>query len=294
MPKKLKTFVGKVFEYMNKPEMLTLPTSLAYYFVLAIVPIISLLLLIATNLNLSTSFITNFFEKNFTPELASMLTPMVTNQGLSIGFIIYLVVAFFIVSNGADAIIIASNLVFNIKNKSYLKRRGKSSILALVLILLLSFLLIVPVFGEQLINIFGSIGLDNKVTRLLLMLYPILRIPITLIVIYIAIKTIYIIAPDENIKSEYVTKGAVFTTLGWFITTIFYSYYIKHMATYNVYYAGLSTLVMLMVWFYLLAYILVIGLSMNYKITEQEIEKTNTIELKEIEEKTKIKKTYEK
>lgn len=287
---KLKKFVSRVYEYMNMPQLLTLPSSLAYYFVLAIVPIISLLLLIATNLNLSTSFITNFFERNFSPDISSLLTPMVTNQSLSIGFIIYLIVAFFIVSNGADAIIIASNVVFNIENKPYLKRRSKAFVLSLVLILLLTFLLIVPVFGEQLIKIFSILGLDGKVTELLLMLYPVLRIPITIIVIYLAIKAIYIIAPDENIKGSYVTKGALFTTFGWLLVTIIYSYYIKNMATYNVYYAGLSSLVMLMVWFYFLAYILVIGLSMNYKNTEHEIGKTNIVKLKEIEEKTKIKK----
>lgn len=291
MLNRLKTFINKVIEYMNKPEMLTLPSSLAYYFIIAIVPIISILLIIAYNLSLSTNYITTFFEQNFSSEVAGYLTPMVTNQGLNLGFIIYVVVAFFIVSNGADAIIIASNMIFNIKNQSYIKRRMKAFLLTFVLFLILTFMLIVPVFGSQIIDIIKGIGFNNTLLKTIELLYKVLNLPLTLFLIYISIKWIYVIAPDEHIKASYVTKGAIFTTLGWFLTTIIYSYYVKNIATYNIYYAGFSSIIMLMVWFYFLAFIFVIGLSMNYQIAEEQIEKTNAIRLKEIEEKVKASKS---
>lgn len=291
MLNRLKTFTNKVIEYMNKPEMLTLPSSLAYYFIIAIVPIISILLIIASNLSLSTNYITTFFEQNFSSEVAGYLTPMVTNQGLNLGFIIYVVVAFFIVSNGADAIIIASNMIFNIKNQSYIKRRMKAFLLTFVLFLILTFMLIVPVFGSQIIDIIKGIGFNNTLLKTIELLYKVLNLPLTLFLIYISIKWIYVIAPDEHIKASYVTKGAIFTTLGWFLTTIIYSYYVKNIATYNIYYAGFSSIIMLMVWFYFLAFIFVIGLSMNYQIAEEQIEKTNAIKLKEIEEKVKASKS---
>lgn len=283
----MKKLINKAFGYMNKPEMLTLPSSLAYYFVLAIVPITSFLLMIASNLKISTNYLTTFFEKNFSSELASLLTPLVTNQTFSIAFLIYVLVALYIVSNGADQIIVASNTIFNIENKNFFKRRIKALLLTLVLFILFTFLLVVPLFGEQLINLIIKIGFDNIVIEVIKTLYPILNVPLTLLVIYLTIKWIYVLAPDEKIKSNYVTKGAIFTTIGWFIITLGYSFYIKNFATYNLYYAGLSTIVILMIWFYFLGYIFVIGLSMNYQSTEKEIEKTNAIKLKEIEEKVK-------
>ena len=111
---KFKEFSRNVYDIMMKPEMLTLPSSLAYYFVLSIVPIISLLLMIASSFNLSTSFLTEFFENNFSSELVKMITPLVTNQSFSIGFVMYILVAFFLASNGSDAIIVTSNQIFNI------------------------------------------------------------------------------------------------------------------------------------------------------------------------------------
>lgn len=287
---KFKEFSRNVYDIMMKPEMLTLPSSLAYYFVLSIVPIISLLLMIASSFNLSTSFLTEFFENNFSSELVKMITPLVTNQSFSIGFVMYILVAFFLASNGSDAIIVTSNQIFNIDNKNYFRRRIKAFFLTIILFTLFTFMLIVPVFGEQLINIAAHIGFNSNVTNALKMLYPVLNLPITLIVLYFGIKLIFIIAPDEKIKSSYVNKGAIFTTLCWVIVTNVYAYYVKHIATYSVYYAGLSTIVMLMVWFYFLAFVFVMGLSFNYRSQIEHVEKTNAIKLKEIEEKVKASK----
>ncbi len=289
---RFKVFCKNLYDMMMKPEMLTLPSSLAYYFVLAVVPIISILLLIATEFNLSTSYITEFLESNFSSEIANLVMPILTNQGLSFGFVVYILVAFFIVSNGADAIIVASNMIFNIENKTYFVRRMKAFVLTFVLFMLFTFMLVVPVFGEQILTILTFIGFDNKVIDVLKTLYPILNVPVTLFVMYLGIKLIFIIAPDEKIKSKYVNKGAIFTTVCWFLVTLVYSYYIKHIATYNIYYAGLSAIVTLMIWFYFLAFIFVLGLSFNYNTVEQKIEETNAIKLKEIEEKVKMSKNH--
>ena len=47
---------------------------------------------------------------------------------------------------------------------------------------------------------------------------------------------------------------------------------------------------MLMVWFYFLAFVFVMGLSFNYRSQIEHVEKTNAIKLKEIEEKVKASK----
>lgn len=287
MWKKFKEFIINIYNIMMKPEMLTLPSTLAYYFVLAIVPIISFLLLIATSFNLSTTFITQFIEQNFSKEVMDVITPMITGYNFNFGFVVYLLIAFFIVSNGCDSIIIASNMVFNIENKNYIKRRMKAFAMTILLFILFTFMLIVPIFGEQILNLATLVGFNNKIINALQMLYPVLNLPITIIMMYFSIKLIYVIAPDEKIKSKYVTKGAIFTTTVWVLATLIYSYYIKNIATYNLYYAGLSNIVILMVWFYILAFVFVMGLSFNYQNVKHNIEMTNNIKLKELEEKVR-------
>ena len=165
MIKRNKKYIKNVYTLMRKPEMLTLPSSLSYYFVLSIVPVVSILLLIASNFNISVNYITSFFERNFSKELINFITPMLTKQTISIGFIIHTIVAFYIVSNGTNAIIVASNMIFHAKNKPFVERRIKSFIIALILIILFTFLLIVPVFGKQLLNVILTNYISNiKIT----------------------------------------------------------------------------------------------------------------------------------
>lgn len=290
MIERIKEFIKNILDIMKKPEMLTLPSTLAYYFVLSAVPIISIVILIATSFNLSISFITDFISNNFSEDLVNLITPIFTEQNFSLGFMIYIGVSFFLASNGSDSIIVASNMIFNLENKHYIKRRLKAFVITLIIFLLFTFMLIVPLFGEQIISICMSIGVRSSILDVMRMLYPVLNVPVTLMVMYFAIKLIYMIAPDDKMKSKDVTKGAVFTTVLWFLVTMIYSYYIKNIADYSHYYAGLGTIVMLMIWFYILAFIFVIGISLNYRNTQEQIERTNTIKLKELEERVKASK----
>ena len=74
---------------------------------------------------------------------------------------------------------------------------------------------------------------------------------------------LYTIAPDNQIKSKTINRGALFTTLGWIIVTFIYSIYVSKFARYDVFYGSLSSIVILMVWVYILSNILVIGIAIN-------------------------------
>ena len=75
-------------------------------------------------------------------------------------------------------------------------------------------------------------------------------------------------APDVRIPSKNVNYGAIFTSIGWLVITWIYSFYINHYAHYSVFYGGLANLVILLLWFYLLANIFVIGMALNYRKSE--------------------------
>lgn len=276
---------SKIFDLLSAKELLILPGNLAYYFVLSIVPVITLILYIATQFNLSIEVITNFIEANFSKEVLDLITPILEESGFSLSMLIYLIIAFFLASNGSNSIIVASNTVFNIDDSTFIHRRVKAFVLTFLIIILFTFILIVPLFGKEILNLLSIVGIDNSLLDGLKIIYPVLNIPISIIVIFFFVKLLYTIAPDENIPSKYVNKGAIFTTIFWIIITAGYSYYIKHYALYGRFYAGLSNIVILMLWFYLLAYIFVIGIVLNYKDSLVNTEKTNTIKLKEIQNK---------
>ena len=90
-------------------------------------------------------------------------------------------------------------------------------------------------------------------------------------------------APDKKIPSKNVNGGAIFTTIGWILSTSLYSYYISHYANYSIFYGSLANIVILMLWVYLLSYIFVIGIAMNY---HEEQEKTGIMEINRVIEES--------
>ena len=105
-------------------------------------------------------------------------------------------------------------------------------------------------------------GVDN-VRDIIFNGFAFLKWPILFIVTYILLKLLYALAPDTKVSSKTVTKGALFTTIGWMLVTALYSYYANNLANYSVFYGSLANLIILMVWIYIISYILVIGIAIN-------------------------------
>ena len=150
--RRFKIFAKKLWKVLNRPEMILLPGQLAFFLILSVVPIVTLVSYGASFLNLPVDFISNFITKAFNKTIAEMIVPIVSGVTLSKRFYITLIVGYYIASNGASSIIVTSNTIYGIKNSSFFKRRLKAMIITLILVLLFLFILIVPVFGNKVIE----------------------------------------------------------------------------------------------------------------------------------------------
>ena len=273
----LKEFYENFKKVLFKPEMAILPGQLAYFFVLAVVPTITLISYEAALLNLSTDVIYDFIGSAFSGDIASMLLATSASREKGIGFFLVVIVGYFIASNGPASIIITSNTIYGEKQEGFFKRRLKALIMTFVLVLLFIFMLIVPVFGTKIIELFKFVDLNSNVSDNVSIIITILQGPITWLIMYFFIKILYTMAPNKKVRSKNVGYGALFTTFSWIIITYIYSYYINNIAHYTTFYGGLANIVILMFWFYLLAYAFTIGMALNYRKEEIELEKTGTI-----------------
>lgn len=254
--------------------------QLAFFFVLSVVPILTLIAYGAAVLNVSMDIFQEFLSKVFSQDIVSMILPSVTVTKIDFKFIFFIVVAFYIASNGAKSIIETSNTIYNIKDRNMIKRRIKSLIMTLILVVLFIFMLIVPVFGNSIIKIVQDLDISQNISKDIVFIFSLLKGPISWFIIFFIIKIIYTLAPDKRVSSSYVNLGSIFTTVGWVVTTALYSAYISKFARYDLFYAGLSNIVILMLWVYLLAVIFVIGMAMNYREEEKVLEKTGQIKIK--------------
>lgn len=281
----MKNKIEKFKELIFAREMSILPGNLAFSFFMAIIPIITLIFYICTQFHLPMDIINNFLSETFPQGVVDLLQPVLTNS-ISMDSVITLVIGLTVAANGCNAIIVASNTIYGLDNSTFLKRMIKAVFLTFCIVLLFGFIVIVQVLGAAIITLlssFTSIIGDNQV--IVNTLYFILSGPVSLLVVYLFIKLVYIIAPDEKIPSKYMAKGALFTTVAWLLLTYCFSYYINNIARYDLVYGNLANIVMLLLWFYALAYIFVLGLSINRLSYDEGLKKTNSIKLDEIRKK---------
>lgn len=279
MIKRLKRFLANVYSVIQKPEMGVLPGQLAFFFVLSVVPIVTLITYGASFLHLPINFITDFIGKAFTSEAAELLIPIVTEPNVNFSFFLTLIVGFYIASNGASSIIVTSNTIYGIPDSGFVKRRIKAIIMTIIIVILFIFILVIPLFGKNIIEMVQYVNMNEHITKTIVFAFNLLKGPVTWFIIFCFIKILYTMAPDRRIPSSYVNYGAIFTTIMWIIVTALYSYYINNFANYAVFYGALANIVMLMLWIYFLANIFVIGMALNYKEEVVKLEKTGAINL---------------
>lgn len=271
-----KIFLKKVFEILMRPEMAVLPGQLAFFLILSFVPIITLFGAIANILGLSMSSISSFINGIFPNVEISLSTSTFDPSSMSISLIIIFVIMFYIASNGANSLIITSNEIYGIKQSNWFKRRFKSILMTIIFIVLYIFILVVPLLGTKILEAVNYFNIKNFILPLI----PFVKGPLTWIIIFGFIRLIYSISPDRLMPNARVYSGALFTTLGWIISTEIFSEFIEHNTTYNIYYGSLSGIATLMLWVYILSFIFVMGMSLNYRAEKEKMEKTGIIDLK--------------
>lgn len=271
-----KQFLKNFLEISTRPAMRILPGNLAFFLVLSFAPIITLIALLATRFSIPLLSFLNDFEHMLPNDLVQIFEMFLSGDNPPTGsLMIYLLIGFVTASNGAHSIIIASNTLYDIEQDSYIKRRIKAFFLTIILIFQFIFILVFLVYGNILMKWVLSFSLFESIRSSIYDSFIFLKWPIIMVVTFILIKLLYTIAPDKKIGSKNVTRGALFTTIGWTVTTVFYAYYANNMANYSVFYGGLSNLIVLMMWIYFVSYILVLGIAMNvsdYKVDQNKLE----------------------
>ena len=153
-----------------------------------------------------------------------------------------------------------------------MKKRSLIHILGIYLFLLIC----IPKSLSTLFNIIRTAAGGGESVTFFQKLLIIFKYPLILLILFINIRSMYIIAPDRDIPAKTTNIGSIFTTLGWILSTEIFAFYIDRFARYDVFYGSISNILVLLLWVYLLAYIYVFGMVINaseYKNQMKEEEK---------------------
>ena len=234
--------------------------------------------------NVGADIVMPLFMKEFTNALGK--------ENTVLAFIIGLAVGYFVASKGPASIIVTSNTIYGIKNRNYFYRRIKAIFMEIILILLVIFILIIPVFGSKIIGLIGYLNLKHVIENRVIFTINFLKGPISWFIMFILIKVLYALAPDRKMYGTTTTFGAIFSTIGFIIVTEIYSLYVNHIANYNAFYGGAANIIILLLWLYFISYVFVIGMALNQRKESLDLETTRKIKpLAEIKVEEELEKT---
>ncbi len=270
----------KVIEYISKPEMRILPGQLAFFIVVSFIPLLALVGTIAGYFSVSTDKVVNILDAVLPFEITESFISYVSGKGITFNIAIFFISAFLLASNGAHSMIITSNEIYKVKDSNIISRRIKAISMTFILVLLFLFLLLVPVFGDSIFEILTTNITNQRTVSFAYNIYKLMQYPITLILVFYNVKLLYTIAPDRDIKAKNTNTGAIFTTIGWVLSTKIYSIYSGSFSHYNLFYGSISNILFLLMWVYILSYIFVLGMAFNASATKKDDYETMQINIK--------------
>ncbi|MGL4521833.1 MAG: YihY/virulence factor BrkB family protein [Bacilli bacterium] len=266
-------FVKEMYWRWNDSEVIPMSASVAYFFLLSLFPFLLFIAQLLTFFPVSLNDLLNVLAQ-YAPEgtielVKQNLRQIVGEKSgklLSIGAL----VSIYFASNAANAIMHAINHSYKIKEtRHFLIVRLISVIITLSMMFLLAFALLVPVFGHSNIE-FVHKYIDMKDS--LIMQLSGSRWIISFFVLYIAFMLLFAYAPAKRMKLKQVYPGAIFATLGWMISSFGFSFYVNNFGNYVEKYGSISSIVVLLIWFFLTGFVIIIGGQINAVIDKMKQE----------------------
>lgn len=264
-------FSKKLIKEIKEDRVTGLAAEQAYYYLLALFPLLILLLSILPYLNIDTQTALDTLKTFMPSETMEVIEENIIkilserNGGLLTFGILGTIWS---ASNGMNAFIHSMNIAYDVEEtRNFIKARLISILLTLGLVFAFIVMLVLPVFGKVLMNLIEQVVSLPEGTQ---SLFNVLRWVIAVAVIAFVLAFLYRYAPNKTFPFLHVIPGAVTATILWIAISIGFSFYVSNFANYSSTYGSLGGVIILMLWLYLSGLILVIGGEINALIHSQK------------------------
>lgn len=190
---------------------------------------------------------------------------------LSIGFLFALVFA----TNGINALL--SNFgstIHRLENRGFLKQQLASAGLTIVLSIIFIIGIVLIIFSSDVLNsLFGYFNLEEVSSVLIDTVRYLLMICLTLL----SIAIMYNVGPSKGREWKFISPGAILATILILVTSFGFSYYISNFSQYNKLYGSIGTLLVILLWIYVNALLLIIGFELNASIASAKQSTKNLV-----------------
>ncbi|MBQ6582288.1 MAG: YihY/virulence factor BrkB family protein [Mogibacterium sp.] len=247
-----------IWRQFDDPYYAGFAASIAYFFFMASMPTLVVLSQFLGIFDISLDFIKVWLEAHLDESMSGIVMQLFTASSVQLSNFVMIIVALwsasaleFSLARLTSHVLSEGTYRFN-----FWSERFKAIPTAALTIVTIGFTLIIYVYGEQLTNRLLKYNILAKVLVAL-------KLPIVAGLFFAMILFNYYILPRIRVPLRAVLPGAVFATVALLIVTAGFGLYIGHIAHYNILYGVFANIVALMLWFYLISWVLCIGMMFN-------------------------------
>lgn len=271
---KIKQFFVRLYEKAFDEDIFSSAAQVAFYFLFALFPLLLFIVnIFGLVLEKSDDMRHQLFGylQQVMPASAFDLVSKTLDEvvaGSSGGKItIGILITLYSASAGIDSLRIALNAVYKLKEeRDWWKRKLGSLVLTLAFGVLIFVALGIIFYGSQFVNlILGRLGLPISSPLLL----QVLAVAIAVGVLLLTFAMLYYYVPNhKEPRWQWITPGTVVTIILWYLLSKGFSVYLQYFDSYAKTYGSLGAIIILMLWLYLTALVILIGGSMNAILDE--------------------------
>ena len=261
--------------------------QIAFGFMMSIIPLLILISFVLAVFEISIDTLYELAGEYLTSGAAEYMMGLVTNTGGTGGLTAVLIfVALYGASKAHYSLAcIANHMATGEDNANIFIERLRAIWNTIITIVTVAVALVLLVYGEVVFNIVVHIIFSNSlvegigaaevaqsieavmtstVAKLLLWL----RWPIMLCLFAVVFGLNFYVLPKKRTKFRYALPGGAFTGLGILVVSRLFALYANNITSYNLIYGSAAALVVMMVWFYLISWVMVLGLVLNEVLSE--------------------------
>ena len=237
--------------------------QLAFFMFLSILPTFILLSQVLGFFSLSLSSIEQWVDINVTGAGADTLRRMLNYSPSGMNSFFLAVTALWAASRVQFAMIRVTNYTLTdgvTTGEGYVKDRLRSLKTILMTIFTVAFSLIVVVYGPIILNLVLGKVLGAKITEAAWMA---LRWPLAAALYFLMISYNYYVLPSMRVRYRDIVPGSIFASIGFLAVTFVYNIYTARSVNYDILYGFFSNIVVLMFWFWFIAWVMCLGVTIN-------------------------------
>ena len=247
---------------MTKKNISAFAASTAFFLFLSMIPLLMALCAVLPYTRLTEDNLISAITQ-FTPDAMDAMVVRIVSDvyARSAGTItVFALVAIWSAAKAMLALIYGLNEVNDFEEKrNYFVLRTIACFYTVIILAAIIIALLVMVFGNVIVDILLA---DIPPLHIVVRFIMHFRFLISWVILTFIFAMIYAFVPSRKLRFKQQLPGAVFAAVLWSAASFAFAVYVDHFNGFGTY-GSLTTVVILMLWFYMLMYILMIGAHIN-------------------------------